>query len=114
MKRYSQIKKEEKTKSIIQKFKEEILSAVTEFDTSRPSDQQILRISIASELSAINLYQELAALTDDPNLKKVILDITKEEKTHISEFETMLLRIDDEQIIENLNGKKEVEDLIGN
>jgi rubrerythrin len=100
-------------KQTIQKFKESILSAVTEFDSSKPDDQQILRISIASELSAINLYRTLADLTNNQLLKKALLDISKEEKTHIGEFEAILNEIDFEQDQENVNGKIEIENMKG-
>jgi rubrerythrin len=40
----------------------------------------------------------MAALTDDGDLKKVLLDIAREEKTHVGEFQTMLLRFDAEQV----------------
>ena len=52
-------------------------------------------------------------MTEDTRLKKVLLDIAKEEKTHIGEFEALLLEKDEEQIRENEAGKKEVEELKG-
>lgn len=39
-----------------------------------------------AELDAVNLYEQLAAMTDDKNIKKVLFDIAKEEKTHVGEF----------------------------
>ena len=58
----------------------------------------ILRAAIIAELDAINLYVQMAAQTDDPDIQKVLLDIAREEKTHVGEFETMLLRFDAEQV----------------
>ena len=73
----------------------------------------ILRAAIIGELDAINLYEQLAALTDNKNIRKVLLDIAKEEKTHVGELQTMLLRLDSEQAQELKQGKKEVEELTG-
>ena len=64
-----------------------------------------------AELDAVSFYEQLAAMTDNVNLKRVLLDIAKEEKTHIGEFETMLLRLDKEQVQENEEAKKEIEEL---
>ena len=33
----------------------------------------------------------MAALAENPGIKKVLLDIAKEEKTHVAEFQTLLL-----------------------
>jgi rubrerythrin len=74
-------------------------------------DEEILRIGMIAELDAISLYEQLAAMTDNGDMKKVLLDIAKEEKTHVGEFETMLLRLDEEQVRENEAGRMEVEEL---
>ncbi len=74
-------------------------------------DREILRAGMIAELDAVSFYEQMAAMTGDENIRKVLLDIAKEEKTHIAEFETMLLRIDQEQVKENEAGKKEVEEL---
>lgn len=73
-------------------------------------NKEILRAGLIAELDAINLYEQLAALTDDDIIKEVILDIAREEKTHVGEFQTLLLREDNEQVEELENGKKEVEE----
>jgi rubrerythrin len=74
-------------------------------------DKEILRVGILSELDAINLYEQLAENATSEKIKKVLLDIAKEEKTHVGEFQTLLNEIDSEHSIELENGKKEVEDL---
>jgi rubrerythrin len=76
-------------------------------------NKEILRAAILAELDAINLYEQMASLTNDENLKKVFLDVAREEKTHIGEFQAMLLRIDEEQAKELDAGWDEVEELIG-
>jgi rubrerythrin len=76
-------------------------------------NKEILRLAIIAELDAINLYEQMAALTDDADIKKVLLDIAREEKTHVGEFETMLLRFDAEQVKEHEHAKKEIKELTG-
>lgn len=74
-------------------------------------DKEILRVGLIAELDAINLYEQLAAMTKDLNIRKVLLDIAKEEKTHAGEFLAMLLKRDAEQVEELEAGKREVEEL---
>jgi rubrerythrin len=76
-------------------------------------NQELLRIGIIAELDAINLYEQLAALTDNQDIKNVFLDIAKEEKTHVGEFQTMLLRMDAEQVQEMAAAQKEIKELTG-
>jgi len=74
-------------------------------------DKEILRVGIIAELDAINLYEQLAAMTDDDNIRKVLVDIAKEEKTHVGEFLELLLRLDNEQAEALKRGREEVEEL---
>jgi len=76
-------------------------------------DKEILRAGIIAELDAINLYEQMAAMTENENIKKILLDIAKEEKTHMGEFQALLLIEDREQVAELEEGKKEVEELTG-
>ena len=71
-------------------------------------DKEILRAGIIAELDAINLYEQMAALTKNKNIKKVLFDVAREEKTHVGEFQTLLLTEDKEQANELEEGKKEV------
>jgi len=75
-------------------------------------DKEILRAGMIAELDAINLYEQMAAMTGNKNIRKVLLDIAKEEKTHMGEFQTLLLILDKEQKKELEEGKKEVDELI--
>jgi rubrerythrin len=76
-------------------------------------NQEILRAAIIAELDAINFYEQMAALSDDADLKKVLLDIAREEKTHVGEFQTMLLRHDAEQVEEMKHATREIKELTG-
>lgn len=74
---------------------------------------QAIRLAIIAELDAINLYIQLAEAINDENIKKVFLEIAREEKTHVGEFLTILKRLDPEQVAELEAGEKEVEELVG-
>ena len=75
-------------------------------------DKEILRVGIIAELDAVNLYEQMAVMTENKKIKEILLDIAKEEKTHAGEFQTLLLREDIEQAKELEKGKKEVEELV--
>ena len=71
-------------------------------------DKEILRVGIIAELDAVNLYEQLAAATENNDIKRILLDIAKEEKTHVGEFQALLLREDKQQVEELKAGEKEV------
>ncbi len=75
-------------------------------------DNEILRVAIIAELDAVNLYEQMAALTENEHIKTVLLDVAKEEKAHVGEFQALLLMTDKQQEKELSEGKKEVEELI--
>ncbi len=75
-------------------------------------DREILRAAVIAELDAINLYEQMADMTQDTNIEKLLLDVAREEKTHVGEFQTLLLRKDQQQRKEMEEGEKEVEELL--
>ena len=75
-------------------------------------DKEIIRTGIIAELDAVSLYEQLAAMTENNRIKDVLLDIAKEEKTHMGEFQTLLVDLDAEQKKELEEGRKEVEELM--
>jgi|GEM_PF-204195 rubrerythrin len=89
--------------------------ATTPIDVSKVQqsdlEREIVRNGITSELDAINLYEQMASMTKNATTKKVLLDIAKEEKTHVGEFQALLVSLDAEQKTELENGKKEVDAL---
>lgn len=74
-------------------------------------DKEILRVGIIAELDAVSLYEQMAAMTENENIREILLDIAKEEKTHMGEFQALLLKEDKEQEKELEEGKKEVGEL---
>ncbi|MFP3985154.1 MAG: ferritin family protein [Candidatus Bathyarchaeia archaeon] len=73
-------------------------------------DREILRMAIIAELDAINLYEQLAATADSESLRRVLLDVAREEKTHVGEFQALLIKKDEEQKEELERGRIEVEE----
>jgi rubrerythrin len=76
-------------------------------------DKEILRVGMIAELDAVSLYEQMAAMTEDKNIKAILLDIAKEEKTHVGEFQALLLNRDKQQVEELEEGKKEVKEEVG-
>jgi len=74
-------------------------------------NKEILRAGMIAELDAKNLYEQMASMTESETIRRALLDIAKEEKTHLGEFEALLLREDPEQERELGEGKKEIEEL---
>ncbi|MEK7149987.1 MAG: ferritin family protein [Patescibacteria group bacterium] len=77
-------------------------------------DKEILRLAIIGELDAINLYEQLSAKANNPIIKKVLLDIAKEEKTHVGELQALLILQDKEQREELKNGEAEIKEKLSN
>ena len=74
-------------------------------------DKEILRVGLIAELDAVNLYEQLAAMAEREDIKQVLLDIAREEKTHVGEFQALLLKEDEEQVQELEHGRREVEEI---
>lgn len=72
--------------------------------------RQALRLAICAELDAVSLYEQLAAISDGI-VKEAFLEVAKEEKTHVGEFETLLLRLDKEQEAELKKGAEEINEM---
>jgi len=74
-------------------------------------NKAILRAGIIAELDAINLYEQMAATTKDQSIRKVLLEVAREEKTHVGEFQALLLREDEQQKRELEKGEEEAAEL---
>jgi len=76
-------------------------------------EKEVLRLAIIAELDAINLYEQMAAMVKDEKIRAVLEDVANEEKTHVGEFLTLLLKLDEKQVEEIERGKEEVEEILG-
>jgi rubrerythrin len=105
-------------KRVIYKQRKEVINLLSKIPINlerinkETLDKEILRAGIIAELDAINLYEQMAAITENADIKRLLLDIAKEEKTHVGEFQALLLINDKEQEKELEEGKKEVKELI--
>lgn len=86
-------------------------------ETASPSeknpdfDKQSIREALVTELEDISLFEDLAADSRDESVKKVLLGIASEEKKHVGELMTLLMRADKEQIEKFDEGAKAVENI---
>jgi len=71
-------------------------------------DKEILRLAIIGELDAISLYEQLSETAKNEKVKKTLLDISKEEKTHVGELQALLKELDPEYKDELKKGKEEI------
>ncbi|APH38087.1 ferritin family protein [Methanohalophilus halophilus] len=74
------------------------IPAILEEIDSEDIDKEILRAAIIAEFDAVNIYEQMAGLTNDDDLRAVLLDIAKEEKLHIAMFQSVLLEYDQEYL----------------
>lgn len=49
-----------------------------------------------AELDAINTYEQMANMAKSEEIRKVLFDIARKEKIHVTMFETVLLQTDKE------------------
>jgi len=72
--------------------------ALADIDKVRPEDldKEILRAAMIAELDAVNIYEQMANLTKNEEIRKILLDVTRKEKIHVAMFETVLLQTDRE------------------
>lgn len=49
-----------------------------------------------AELDAVNLYEQMANLIKNEEIRQILLDVARKEKIHVAMFETVLLQTDRE------------------
>ena len=81
-------------------------------EDAKSSDKIMLRQAIIAEYDATSLYEQMAESATSEKVKKIMLDISREEKIHIGEFEALLDEIDSEHEESVQEGKKEVKEKI--
>lgn len=71
-----------------------------------------IRYNIAAEYEAAQLYEQVVESTDNELVKKVLLDITDEERVHAGELLKLLITICPDEAKHYAEGAKEVEEMI--
>jgi hypothetical protein len=69
-----------------------------------------IRMAIAAELDAVHLYELIVDSSDDEAVKKVLTDISSEEKVHAGELQELLSKLDKDSDKYLEEGRKEVKD----
>ena len=72
--------------------------------------KRAVRMMVAAEYEAIQLYQQLAESTDNELAQKVLIDIADEEKVHAGEFLRLLKELDPDEEEFYRQGAEEVEE----
>jgi uncharacterized protein len=70
-----------------------------------------LRLDIAAEEEAINLYEAHADATDNPIVKKVLQDVANEEREHVGEFQALLNMLAPNELEFLQSGEEEVTEM---
>ena len=112
---YTRLKKMEKEAGIKESVLYEIFIQSSEIEAlpkGKERDTQILRLGMIAELDAVNLYNKLAELANDKRVRALMLDVSREEKVHAGEFETLVEEIDPDYEKAEEEGEGEVEDLM--
>ena len=71
-----------------------------------------IRLMVAAEYEAIQLYMQLAESTDNKLAKAVLTDVANEEREHAGEFLRLLHELAPDEQHYYDHGKEEVEELI--
>lgn len=71
-----------------------------------------IRLLIADEYEAVQVYTQLAESIDDKLSKIVLLDIADEERVHAGEFQRLLFELAPDEKKFYADGAKEVEEKI--
>jgi rubrerythrin len=75
-------------------------------------DLRAIRLSIMAEYEAINLYERLSEVVKDKSVKKILLDIADEEKTHVGELRHFLKLKDMSHQSREEEGDKEAKEIV--
>jgi rubrerythrin len=71
-----------------------------------------IRLSVAAEYEAVQLYEQLAESTDNDLAKKVLYDIANEEKVHAGEFLRLVKELHSDEEGFYKEGADEVEEMM--
>jgi rubrerythrin len=80
--------------------------------TESHTDRERVRTAIIAEYDAINLYEQFANATKNSSVRKMMLDIAREEKVHVGEFELLLEKLDKEMSEAIEDGAAEAAELV--
>ncbi|MFC1842501.1 ferritin family protein [Candidatus Dependentiae bacterium] len=79
---------------------------------TKPELIRAIRLMVAAEYEAVQLYTQLAESTDNKLAKKVLIDIANEEIVHAGEFLKLLKHLAPDEEKHYQEGEKEVQEII--
>jgi len=89
------------------------IDEVTAIGNVTTEDLRLLRMGMKEELKAVNKYEKAAEEATSEAVSRLFLDIAREEKVHVGEFEELLERLDPDYEEAEEEGEKEIEDMLG-
>ena len=85
-------------------------AAFARMNTKHP-DSHMIRENIVGEHEAVIKYQDDAYKAANPKTRRVLLDIAREEMTHVGELDALLSEVEPIQAIESRKGKEEIDEI---
>lgn len=79
---------------------------------SEKETERCIRFAMSAEFEAVQIYEQIADATNDDRVRKVMLDIAKEERVHAGEFLALLKKVRPEESDELDEGEQEVEGIL--
>jgi len=55
-------------------------------------DREILKTAVLRELETINMYEGMAEMTKNIELRKILLGVIREKRTHVGEFQAQIMQ----------------------
>jgi rubrerythrin len=72
-----------------------------------------IRLSIAAELEAVNLYQGIAEQSKNPLVRKIMNEVAGDEMRHVGTFRELLERLSPSDFDREEEGEEEATELMG-
>jgi rubrerythrin len=103
------VKKKRYKEDCMPEFSNPFSGIVPERTLSKQELIRAIRLNLAAEEEAANIYMTHAEATDDTLARKVLVDIADEERVHAGEFQRLLqiLTGDEDQLLKAGAGEKD-------
>ena len=80
---------------------------------SRDETLRAVRLAIAAEYEAIQMYEQIATASDDPVVQLVMASVAREEMIHAGEFLALLKRLSPDEGLAYQEGNAETVKIMG-
>jgi rubrerythrin len=72
-----------------------------------------VRLSIAAELEAVNLYRGIAARCNNPKVRALMLEVAEDELRHVGTFRRLMQALQPGDVERETEGMAEADEVIG-